>query len=1301
MPKRTDIKKILVIGSGPIIIGQAAEFDYAGSQACQSLREEGYEVILINSNPATIMTDTAIADRVYIEPLTVDFAKRVIYKERPDAILGSLGGQTGLNLVVELHEDGILDEFGVEILGTDLHAINRAEDRELFRSLMQEINEPVPESMIVHTVEEAVEFAKREGYPLVVRPAYTLGGTGGGFADDEAELREICDSGLKASPVHQCLIEQSIAGYKEIEYEVMRDAKDNAIVVCNMENIDPVGVHTGDSTVVAPVQTLTDRENQMLRNASLKIIRALKICGGCNVQLALNPDSFKYYVIEVNPRVSRSSALASKATGYPIAKISAKLAVGLGLDEIINPITKTSYACFEPALDYIVTKFARFPFDKFPNADRHLGTQMKATGEIMSIGRNFEESFLKAVRSLEMKVDHIYKKELAGLTKEELLEKIKKCDDERIFAVTQWLRDGYDMETIHNVTKMDNFFLCHLSRIISLEKLMMENPKDVEVLRKLKKYGFADSYIARNWDMKEFDLYNLRKENGIMPVYKMVDTCAGEFKSATPYFYSSYEHKNESEVTDRKKIVVLGSGPIRIGQGVEFDYATVHCVQTLREEGYEAIVINNNPETVSTDFSISDKLYFEPLTTEDVMHVIDLEKPLGVIVQFGGQTAINLADSLVEHGVKILGTSLHSIDLAEDRHEFEAMLHKLNIPQPQGETAVTVEESLVIANKIGYPVLVRPSYVLGGRAMEIVHNDDELRVYMATAVKEISHDAPILVDKYIVGKELEIDAIADGKNVYIPGVMEHIERAGIHSGDSISVYPTQIINEKVKETIIDYGTRIGEGFEFVGLYNIQFIVDKENNVYVLEVNPRSSRTVPFLSKITGVPMSQIATKCVLGESIEDQGLTPGYHPEDKERVFVKAPVFSFAKLRSVDTVLGPEMKSTGEALGSETAVTVEESLVIANKIGYPVLVRPSYVLGGRAMEIVHNDDELRVYMATAVKEISHDAPILVDKYIVGKELEIDAIADGKNVYIPGVMEHIERAGIHSGDSISVYPTQIINEKVKETIIDYGTRIGEGFEFVGLYNIQFIVDKENNVYVLEVNPRSSRTVPFLSKITGVPMSQIATKCVLGESIEDQGLTPGYHPEDKERVFVKAPVFSFAKLRSVDTVLGPEMKSTGEALGSDVNLEKALYKALVASGINIPLHGSVLLTIDDDNKQDALEIAKRFYNIGYGIYATKGTAKFLEDNGLFVHVAAKVNEDNGNETVLDIIRHGHVNFVINTMSNKDNSTSKDGFLIRRVSAENNISCMTSLDTAHALIKVLESLSFSMISMNEMGK
>ena len=1068
MPKRQDIHKILVIGSGPIVIGQAAEFDYAGSQACQSLREEGYEVILINSNPATIMTDTTIADRVYIEPITLDFAKRVIYKERPDAILGSLGGQTGLNLVVDLHNDGILDECGVEILGTDLHAINRAEDRELFRALMQEIKEPVPESAIVHTVDLAVEFCNTHGYPVVVRPAYTLGGTGGGFADNEEELREICEAGLKISPVGQCLIEQSIAGYKEIEYEVMRDANDNAIVVCNMENIDPVGIHTGDSIVVAPVQTLTDRENQMLRSASLKIIRALKICGGCNVQLALDPESFKYYVIEVNPRVSRSSALASKATGYPIAKISAKLAVGLTLDEILNPITKTSYACFEPAIDYIVTKFPRFPFDKFPSADRHLGTQMKATGEIMSIGRTFEESFLKAVRSLEMKVDHIYKAEFASMDQMQLLEKIKNSDDERIFAIAQWLRNGFDMSIILKETKMDSFFIHHIKRIIDLEQEMMAHVKDVETLKVLKRNGFSDSYIAKNWNMSEKEVYDLRKANSIFPVYKMVDTCAGEFTSATPYFYSSYEEENESICSDRKKIVVLGSGPIRIGQGVEFDYATVHCVETLREAGYEAIIINNNPETVSTDFSISDKLYFEPLTTEDVMHVIELEKPLGVIVQFGGQTAINLADSLVQHGVKILGTSLEDIDRAEDRHEFEAMLRKLDIPQPQGETAVTVEEALVIAQKIGYPVLVRPSYVLGGRAMEIVHNDDELKVYMATAVKEISHDAPILVDKYIVGKELEIDAIADGENVFIPGVMEHIERAGVHSGDSISVYPTQIISEKVKETIIDYGIRIGKGFHFIGLYNIQFIVDKDENVYVLEVNPRSSRTVPFLSKITGIQMSNIATKAILGHSIVEQGYTPGYHPDDKHHVFVKAPVFSFAKLRHVDTVLGPEMKSTGEALGS----------------------------------------------------------------------------------------------------------------------------------------------------------------------------------------------------------------------------------------DVNLEKALYKALVASGISVPMHGNVLLTIADEDKSEALKLAKRFADIGYGIYATKGTAKLLEENGLFVHHANKI-EEGGDNSVVEIIRHGRVNFVINTMSNKTNSTSKDGFLIRRVAAENNISCMTSLDTAEALTRVLEALSFSMISMNEMGK
>ena len=1069
MPKRTDIHKILVIGSGPIIIGQAAEFDYSGSQACQSLREEGYEVVLINSNPATIMTDETIADQVYIEPLTVEFAKRIIYKERPDAILGTLGGQTGLNLVVELHEDGILDEFGVEILGTHLEAINRAEDRELFRALMNELHEPVPESQIVHTVDQAVEFASREGYPLVVRPAYTLGGTGGGFAHNEEELRHITDAGLKMSPVSQCLIEQSIAGFKEIEYEVMRDAKDNAIVVCNMENVDPVGIHTGDSIVMAPAQTMTDRENQMLRNTSLRIIRALGICGGCNVQLALDPNSFKYYVIEVNPRVSRSSALASKATGYPIAKISAKLAVGLGLDEIINPITKTSYACFEPALDYVVTKFPRLPFDKFPNADRQLGTQMKATGEVMAIGRTFEESFLKAVRSLELKVDHVCKKEVEGLSKAKLEAKIHNRDDERIFAVLEWIRQGYEMETVHEITKIDPLFLARFQKIVDLEQLMKEHVGDIDTLRTLKQNGFSDSYIARNWSMQEQDLYNLRKENGIMPVYKMVDTCAGEFSSETPYFYSTYEQENESVPTDQKKIVVLGSGPIRIGQGVEFDYATVHCVQTLRESGYEAIVINNNPETVSTDFSISDKLYFEPLTTEDVMHVIEVEKPLGVIVQFGGQTAINIADSLEKHGVKILGTTLENINRAEDRHEFEEMLDKLDIPQPEGETAVTVDEALVIANKIGYPVLVRPSYVLGGRAMEIVHNDDELRIYMATAVKEISHDAPILVDKYVLGKELEIDAIADGENVYIPGVMEHIERAGIHSGDSISVYPTQIVSQEAKNTIIDYATRIGKGFHFVGLYNIQFIVDKSNKVYVLEVNPRSSRTVPFLSKITGVPMSHIATKAVLGESIIDQGYTPGYKKE----------------------------------------------------------------------------------------------------------------------------------------------------------------------------------KEN------------------------------------------------------QVFVKAPVFSFAKLRSVDTVLGPEMKSTGEALGGDVSLEKALYKALIASGVHIPSHGNVLMTIADEDKDVALTLAKRFSNIGYGLYATEGTAKFLRSHGLYVFDVAKVSENSEEEDVLDVISKGHVNFVINTISSREKNASNDGFLIRRVAAENNISCMTSLDTANALIGVLESRSFSTISMNELEK
>ncbi len=1068
MPKRTDIHKIMVIGSGPIVIGQAAEFDYAGSQACTALKEEGYEVILINSNPATIMTDTSIADRVYIEPLTLEFAKRVIFKERPDAILGSLGGQTGLNLVVELAEDGILDDFHVEVLGTHIDAINQAEDRELFRSLMQDIAEPIPESSICHNMEEALKFAHEKGYPLVIRPAYTLGGTGGGFVHNEEELLRVCDSGLKMSPVHQILVEQSIAGYKEIEYEVMRDANDNAIVVCNMENVDPVGIHTGDSIVSAPVQTLTDRENQMLRNASLKIIRALGICGGCNVQLALDPKSFQYYVIEVNPRVSRSSALASKATGYPIARISAKLAVGYTLDEIINPITKTSYACFEPALDYVVVKFPRLPFDKFPQADRQLGTQMKATGEVMAIGRTFNEAFLKAVRSLEVKVDHIEKKEFARYSREELYQKIKARDDERIFAIASWLRCHYDMDEIQNLTHIDPWFLNHLKDIITIEETLAASCMDSGVCRIAKQNGFADSYIAGKWHLSQRELEQWEAEQKLTPVYKMVDTCAGEFVSETPYFYSTYEHENESIPSQQKKVIVLGSGPIRIGQGVEFDYATVHCIQTLHEEGYEAIIINNNPETVSTDFSISDKLYFEPLTVEDVMHVINLEQPLGVIVQFGGQTAINLASELEARGVRILGTSLDGINRAEDRHEFEVMLDQLQIPQPEGKTAFTVEEALQIAHEIGYPVLVRPSYVLGGRAMEIVHDDEELRHYMRTAVQEISHDSPILVDRYVIGKECEIDAIADGETVYIPGIMEHIERAGIHSGDSISVYPSQTLSQKVKQTIIEYAKRIGTGFGFVGLYNIQFIVDKKDKVYVLEVNPRSSRTVPFLSKITGVPMCTIATKAILGISLKEQGY----------------------------------------------------------------------------------------------------------------------------------------------DSV------------------------------------------------------------------------------------------YHPEDRHHVYCKAPVFSFAKLRSVDTVLGPEMKSTGEALGSDRTFAKALYKALVASGNKMPMYGSVLMTVTDQDKEDALLLAKRFYGIGYGLYATEGTARYLQQNGLFVHRVAKISEQEDNN-VLDVIRQGKVNFVINTMTSQDRTISLDGFLIRRVSAENNISCMTSLDTAEAVLKILESQSFSMISMNEMGE
>jgi carbamoyl-phosphate synthase large subunit len=1058
MPKRTDINSILVIGSGPIIIGQAAEFDYAGTQACIALKEEGYKVILVNSNPATIMTDTEMADVVYIEPLTLDFVSRIIRKERPDAILATLGGQTGLNLAVELAESGILDECGVEILGTKLSAIQKAEDRELFKDLMNELGEPVPESAIVHSLEEAYEFIKQVGFPVIVRPAFTLGGTGGGICHDEADLNEIILSGLKNSPVGQCLLERSIAGFKEIEYEVMRDSNDNAIVVCNMENFDPVGVHTGDSIVVAPSQTLSDREYQLLRNVSLKIIRALKIEGGCNVQLALDPYSFNYYIIEVNPRVSRSSALASKATGYPIAKLAAKIAVGLTLDEMMNPVTGKTYASFEPALDYIVTKIPRWPFDKFESANRTLGTQMKATGEVMAIGRTFEESLLKAVRSLESNTFHL---ELANANQIDNLtieKRIRKAGDERLFYIAEAIRRGVSIETIHDWSQIDLFFLKKIEGIIQFEKTLESNPYDVEIGKLAKEKGFSDVTVAKSWDAKAAQIYQWRKENGIIPVYKMVDTCAAEFESETAYFYGTYEDENESIVSKRKSVLVLGSGPIRIGQGIEFDYATVHSVWAIKEAGYEAIIINSNPETVSTDFSISDKLYFEPLTIEDVMHIIDLEKPVGVVVQFGGQTAINLAAGLVENGVKILGTSLEDLDRAENRDKFEQALVQMDIPQPLGKTALSVEEAVAIATEIGYPVLVRPSYVLGGRAMEIVYQEEELLHYMKNAVK---------------------------------------------------------------------------------------------------INPQH--------------------------------------------------------------------------------------------------------------------------------------PVLIDRYLTGKEIEVDAISDGVNVLIPGIMEHIERAGVHSGDSIAVYPPQTLSQAIKQKLVDYTERLAKGLKIIGLLNIQYVVNNDE-VYVIEVNPRSSRTVPFLSKITNVPMAKIATKIILGQSLEDQGYNSGLVPE-KAGVFVKVPVFSFEKLRRVDITLGPEMKSTGEVMGKDTTLEKALYKGLIASKMKIKKFGTVLLTIADKDKEEAIELAKRFTDIGYQLVATSGTANYLKSAGVHVEVVGKIGSEG--ITLLDFIRKGKVQLVINTLT-RGKQPERDGFKIRRESVENGIPCLTSLDTSDAILKVMESMTFSTIAM-----
>ncbi|SFL59412.1 carbamoyl-phosphate synthase large subunit [Salibacterium qingdaonense] len=1063
MPKRTDIQKILVIGSGPITIGQAAEFDYAGTQACQALKEEGYEVILVNSNPATIMTDTTMADKVYMEPISLEFVIRVIRKEKPDALLPTLGGQTGLNMAMQLYREGVLEDHRISLLGTELEAIEKAEDREVFRSLMRELDEPVPESEIVNTFEQAKTFVESIGYPVIVRPAYTLGGTGGGLVHNEEELVETVETGLKYSPVTQCLIEKSIAGFKEIEYEVMRDATGECIVVCNMENLDPVGIHTGDSIVAAPSQTLSDREYQMLRNASLKVIRALEIEGGCNVQMALSPDSFQYYLIEVNPRVSRSSALASKATGYPIAKLAAKIAAGYRLDELKNPITGTTYASFEPALDYVVTKIPRWPFDKFEAANRKLGTQMKATGEVMAIGRNMEESIMKGIRSLEIGRHHLCNPEYREYADETLTDKLIHAEDDRLFVIGEAFHRAWTVEHLHHLTGIDPFFLEKLLGIVRMSGELSYEPGHVENLAAAKEIGLPDSEIAGRWDWQEKEVYELRRRKGIMPVYKMVDTCAAEFESETPYYYSTYEQENESSPNGRPSVLVLGSGPIRIGQGIEFDYATVHAVWALQEEGYEAVIMNNNPETVSTDFSTSDKLYFEPLTVEDVMHVVDLEQPEGVIVQFGGQTAVNLADELHARGVTILGTTLEDMDRAEDRDKFEQTLHELDIPQPLGKTAVSTNEARKIASDIGYPVLVRPSYVLGGRAMEIVDNETELCSYMERAVK---------------------------------------------------------VNEK--------------------------------------------------------------------------------------------------------------------------------------------------------------------------------HPVLIDRYMVGKEVEVDAVSDGETVFIPGIMEHIERAGVHSGDSIAVYPTWSLGEAVKQKIVERTVAIGKGLNIKGLLNIQFVIHEED-VYVLEVNPRASRTVPFLSKITGVPIAAAATRAIAGTTLVEQGYADGMLPEKKE-VSVKVPVFSFAKLRRVDISLGPEMKSTGEVIGRDASLEKALYKGLIASGMSIPAHGSVLFTVADKNKDEALKLAQRFHAIGYTLLATQGTADFLRRHDIPAQTVNKVSESSPD--LLDVIRKGQAQFIINTLT-QGKQPARDGFRIRREAVENEVVCMTSMDTADALLRVLEMFSFSTEAVPEMTK
>ncbi|MFZ7103701.1 MAG: carbamoyl-phosphate synthase large subunit [Peptococcaceae bacterium] len=949
MPKRQDIKKVLVIGSGPIIIGQAAEFDYAGTQACRALKEEGLEVVLVNSNPATIMTDEHMADRVYFEPLTIEFLEEIIYTEQPQGLLATLGGQVGLNLAKELAESGILAKAGVELLGTPLEAIQKAEDRELFKELLGEINEPVPDSGIAENFSEALELAGKIGYPVIVRPAYTLGGSGGGFANNDDELKEIVAKGLKYSAINQVLIEKSVKGWKEIEYEVMRDANDTCITICNMENFDPVGVHTGDSIVVAPSQTLTDPEYQMLRTASLKIIRALGIEGGCNIQFALSPASLEYIVIEVNPRVSRSSALASKATGYPIAKIAAKIALGYHLDEIANAVTGKTLAAFEPALDYIVVKIPRWPFDKFQAGNRSLGSQMKATGEVMAIGRSFEAALLKGIRSLELDVTGLLNDKYHEIEPGELENRLKNPDDERLFLLGEALRRNYSPEKLRELTEIDHFFLAKLVRMVKWEKeILPQNKLSADILGEAKELGFSDKQIARCWQLTEDEIRDLRDQFDLKAAFKMVDTCAGEFEALTPYYYSSYNERDEAGGgSGREKILVLGSGPIRIGQGIEFDYCSVHCARALKDIGYESIVINNNPETVSTDFDTSDRLYFEPLTREDVLNVIAREEPAGVIVQFGGQTAVNLARPLCDAGIKILGTQVEDIDIAEDREKFDRVLEKLKIARPLGKTARNAGEAKKIAADLGFPVLVRPSYVLGGRAMEIVYNLAELEEYLENAVK-ISPDHPVLVDRYLTGKEVEVDAISDGSEVLIPGIMEHVERAGVHSGDSTAMYPALSLKEQEINKLVGHTQKLAKELRIVGLVNIQYVIH-EDEVYVIEVNPRSSRTIPYLSKVTGIPMVHLATQVILGKSLRELGYQPGLVPP-KDLVAVKMPVFSFNKLIDVETSLGPEMKSTGEVLGLDKDYT---------KALYKALLAAGYIIPrrGRVLATIADKDK--------------------------------------------------------------------------------------------------------------------------------------------------------------------------------------------------------------------------------------------------------------------------------------------------------------------------------------------------------